>query len=115
MGLIARAWSKYKAGLPVGIACALATALIASAVWGHRGLLHLRRLEAQLEELERTASQLQRHNRALRARLHRLRSDPGFLEQVIRERLGWVREGEILYRFPCTRAEAPSPARPGAD
>ncbi len=104
MGLIARAWSKYKVVLPVAVAYALAGALAASAIWGNRGLVHLWRLEAQLAELERTALQLQRGNSALRARLRRLRSDTNFLEQVIRERLGWVREGEILYRFPPASA-----------
>lgn len=32
--------------------------------------------------------------------LERLRSDPALLEEVIRKKLGYVREGEFIFRFP---------------
>jgi cell division protein FtsB len=71
---------------------------MASAVWGDRGMLHLWRLQAELRDAQSTAQRLQRGNEALRERLRRVRSDPASLERVVRERFGWVREGEIVYR-----------------
>lgn len=41
--------------------------------------------EAQLREQERI--------------LERLRSDPTFVEKVIRQRLGYARPGEVVFRF----------------
>lgn len=32
--------------------------------------------------------------------LERLRHDPALLEEVIRKKLGYVREGEFIFRFP---------------
>ena len=35
----------------------------------------------------------------LRQRIAALRDDPRFLEQVAREELGWIRDGETVYRI----------------
>lgn len=32
--------------------------------------------------------------------LERLRSDPALVEEVIRKKLGYVRDGEFIFRFP---------------
>ena len=101
MALLPPVWVKYK-GVFLG-AVLLLTALTTSAVWGSRGLLHLWRLEAQRRELETSAIRVQHHNNALRDHLRRLRSDDVYLEHVIRQRLGWVKDGEILYRVPENR------------
>ena len=90
-----------------------------SAVWGNRGLVHLWPLQDELQELEATAVRAQHHNDGLRAHLRRLRSDRAYLERVIRERLGWVKEGEMLYRLPRSgsrsgqRPPVPQAAKPG--
>jgi cell division protein DivIC len=34
--------------------------------------------------------------------LHRLRHDPAYIERAIRQRLGYVRPGELLFRFEET-------------
>jgi cell division protein DivIC len=34
--------------------------------------------------------------------LERLKTDPGFVEKVIRERLGYARPGELIFRFDST-------------
>ncbi|GIW40732.1 MAG: hypothetical protein KatS3mg076_1309 [Candidatus Binatia bacterium] len=53
--------------------------------------------------------ELQERNERLRSHLRRLRSDRRYLERVIRERLGWVKPGEILYRFPAQSAPPGGP------
>ncbi|MEW6296524.1 MAG: septum formation initiator family protein [Thermodesulfobacteriota bacterium] len=81
--------------------------LAASTLVGERGLLHLRRLRQELQSLEATALTLLRENEALRERIARLREDDEFLEKIVREELGYVREGEFAYRF---RDSSPAPA-----
>lgn len=44
--------------------------------------------EAQLKEKEET--------------LHRLRHDPDFIDRVIRQRLGYAKPGELVFRFEKT-------------
>lgn len=80
------------------IVAAMLVVLAVSSVWGNRGLLHLWRLQEQLAEVESDVVRLQRENHQRREHLRRLRSDPAYLERIVRQRLGWVREGEILYR-----------------
>lgn len=54
------------------------------------------------QELERTQEEiasLEQANTALREEIHLLESDSFTLEQLARERLGYVKEGETVYQF----------------
>ncbi|MCS6925771.1 MAG: septum formation initiator family protein [Candidatus Binatia bacterium] len=82
--------------------------LALSLLVGDRGLLHLHKLRHELRSLEGTALTLLRENEALRERIRRLQEDDEFLEKVVREELGYVREHEIVYRFRPT-AQTPVP------
>jgi cell division protein FtsB len=66
---------------------------------GVRDLLILRRHDNTLEQ-QRDA--LLMDNATLRARISRLRSDDVYLQRLIRQELGYVRAGELVYRFPGT-------------
>lgn len=68
------------------------------AVFGSRGVLHLRNLQLQQEQAESVAFRLQERNRAVREHLRRLEHDDAYLEKVVRERLGWIKPGEHVYR-----------------
>jgi cell division protein FtsB len=64
---------------------------------GPRDLLALRRNSSAL------AGERQRlliDNQLIRHRIERLKSDDGYLQQVIRQELGYARQGETIYRFP---------------
>jgi cell division protein FtsB len=39
-------------------------------------------------------------NAAIRERIARLKSDDTYLQQLIRQELGYVRPDELVYRFP---------------
>ncbi len=43
--------------------------------------------------------------------LHLLRNDPGFLERVVRQKLGYARPNEIIFRFDREPAGPASPKR----
>jgi cell division protein FtsB len=87
---------KYKAVVAAGL---LLLALCAvSAVVGSGGVVDLRRLHAEQAQAEQQAYDLAQRNHRLREHLARLDGDDAYLEKVARERLGWVRPGERLYR-----------------
>ncbi len=87
---------KHKAVVAGGV---VALALCAvSAVFGGGGVVDLRRLQAEQAQGEATAFALAQHNAELRDHLRRLETDDAYLEKVVRERLGWIKPGEVVYR-----------------
>ncbi len=54
---------------------------------------------AELEKLVQSNRRLRSDVGELRQRIAALRDDPRFLEQVAREELGWIRDGETVYRI----------------
>jgi cell division protein FtsB len=87
---------KYKAVVIAGFVlfglCAV------SAVVGSGGVVQLRRLYAEQAQVEAEAYDLARHNNDLRDHVARLDTDDAYLEKVVRERLGWIKPGERVYR-----------------
>lgn len=77
---------------------------------------------AQLTDLQRKKEALQARNSALESRIHefqtrqiRFRSDPRFVERLVREQFGMVRENELIYKVIHDTAEpAPTPPSPSA-
>jgi len=68
------------------------------AVFGSRGLVHLLQLQQQQADAEAVAYALASENQRLREHLERLENDDRYLERLARERLGWIKPGEIVYR-----------------
>jgi cell division protein FtsB len=66
---------------------------------GPRDLLILRR-HSRLLMAQRDALLID--NATFREKIRRLRSDDTYLEQLIRKELGYVRPGELVYRFPTS-------------
>lgn len=75
-------------------------------IFGDRGAIHLWRLEEEKNRLDERNFALQKENEALRDRVHRLRHDDLYLEQVAREELGLARPGEVIYRFGSSASKA---------
>jgi cell division protein FtsB len=82
------------------------------AVIGDRGILELHRSRVELARLETEVERWQRRNVFLEARIKALREDPATIEAIARERLDWVRPGEITFLLPYDAA-APEPGDPG--
>jgi cell division protein FtsB len=88
--------NKYKG---VAVAAVLLLVMVAvSGIYGRRGLVHLRELEKKQNELGRLALELQRENEERHAHLRRLADDDSYIEKLVRERLGWIKPGETVYR-----------------
>jgi cell division protein FtsB len=71
------------------------------------GLRDLVALRAERSRLEAVHLRLLESNAALKAKLSLLQGDSKYLQRLIREQLGYVRPGEIVYRFatPSTSDE----------
>ena len=87
-------------------AMVLLAALALSTIFGSRGVLHLQRLEQQQAHAEAIAFTLTQENERLRERLLRLEHDDVLLEKLARERLGWIKSGEFVYRVEGLKAGA---------
>lgn len=96
---------KYKAVVFGGV---VALGLLAGfAVGGSRGWWHLQRLRQKQERMEVLAFRLEQENARLRDHLRRVETDNGYLEQLVRERLGWIKPGEMVYRVSGVTARPP--------
>lgn len=82
----------------VVIGAVILAVVAASAVFGSRGWVHWRRLQHEQAELEALAAKLERQNLRLEEHLRRLEVDDDYLEKVVRERIGWLRPNEMIYR-----------------
>jgi cell division protein FtsB len=98
--------------MALALAAGATAGLVAIVVFGSRGMLHLRTLTSEQDELNRRVALLLHENEQLRDRIHRLRTDDRTLERLAREQLGFTRPGEVIYRFggrpnPAVAAVAP--------
>ena len=94
-----------------------AVALSARAIVGERGMLDAHRAAHDLAVLKQETAKWQERNAYLEKRIKALRGDPATIEAVARERLDWVRPGEITFLFPHDPAALepgdPGPVAPG--
>ena len=72
-----------------------------SVLLGSQGVRQLLALRQQRTRLRTATVVKARDNDLLRATIHKLKSDPQYLEGLARQELGLVRPGETVYRFPA--------------
>lgn len=73
------------------------------ACFGDRGVLANRTLIAEVSAREERIDERQATVAYLRGEIARMQSDPRVQERWIRQELGYVKDGEILYLFPGDR------------
>ena len=86
----------------------LAVLALSLAGFGGQSLTRVWRLMQEVDSLEREVVVLRTETSRLTAEVDRLGSDPEFIEQMARERLGLVKPGDRVYKLP------PSPGPAGA-
>ncbi|UCG13074.1 MAG: septum formation initiator family protein [Deltaproteobacteria bacterium] len=75
-------------------------------VWSPRGLLDLRQLQLEYQQLIEKNRTLEEENHLLYEEIDRLANDPSALENLARQELGLVREDELIFQFlPPTEAD----------
>jgi cell division protein FtsB len=88
----------------------LNVALFYRMVWSPYGLLVYHKLRQEHVQLEAQVQELDKQNLALSHEIRLLRSDDGYVEKMIRRRLHYVKDNEILYVFH----DAPFSGKAGA-
>ena len=92
------------------ITTALGAATVLTLTYGGQSLARVWQMKHEVESLEREIVTLRAETGRLTATVNRLRTDPDFIEQMARERLGLVKPGDRVYKLP----PSPGPAGPDA-
>jgi len=85
----------------VGVCVWLAVAL----VFGEMGVLRYLSMREYADRLESDLSALRKETAALQKDIDRVQGDPAKIEQMARERLGYVRKGETVYQLNPKHAD----------
>lgn len=74
-------------------------------IWGTEGLMYYRDLKQQLGSLSQQVEELNRVNLDLSNEIRLLKTDDAYVEKIIRQRLNYVKNNEILYLFEESTTE----------
>jgi len=66
---------------------------------GPYGFWRLHKMKSYRQELYNKTKEATILNTELRNKLVAIKSDKTFQEKLVRSKLGWIRDGEILYKF----------------
>ena len=64
-----------------------------------KGVLHYRRHGQQVKELEMKTKNLMTENQELFKQIEDFKNDPAVQERIVRQQLGWARQGELVIEF----------------
>ena len=82
--------------------------MMGALLFGEMGISRYLHLREHAEQLDHELADLQRLNGELRADLDRVQYDSTRIEELARERLGYVRKGETVYQLaPLGKGTAP--------
>jgi cell division protein FtsB len=97
-----RQWLDWQRRMLIGaqyVGAGVCVLLLLAMVFGEMGLPRYVSMREHAQQLESDIQELQRSARALRIEIDRLERDPAKIEQLARERLGYVRKGETVYQL----------------
>lgn len=73
---------------------------LAQEAWlGQRGLIHTRYLIKQYQQVVVTTNTIKDKNENLQKEIKQLKTDKQWIEKQVREKLGWAKPGEVIYKF----------------
>lgn len=79
-------------------------ALFGKMVWGPGGIVEYQELKGQYSALQRQIADLDAENMALSRDIRLLQSDDQYVEKMVRQRLRYLRDNEVVYIFPQASA-----------
>ena len=68
-------------------------------IWGNSGILAFNQLQQNYIQLEQELAAVDAYNLQLSNELRLLKTDNAYVEKMIRQRLHYVRDNEVLYLF----------------
>lgn len=83
----------------------LNSVLFYKAVWGDSGLLAHREFKARQTAAEEECRKVDVMNMELSREIRLLQTDDAYIERMIRERLHYLRDNEVLYLFADENSE----------
>ncbi|MBM4125401.1 MAG: septum formation initiator family protein [Nitrospira sp.] len=72
--------------------------LVGSFIFSEMGLLKYLKMQEHAKGLEQEIREMERANAGMRVEITRLQQDPARIEEIARERLGFVRKGEKVFQ-----------------
>ena len=101
-------WRRILLAVSIG----LNAILLYSLIWGDKGAFAYKQLKEQCASLQVKIREYDAMNLALSKEIRLLQSDEKYQEKMIRNRLNFVRDNEILYLFPEESTADSSGAQP---
>lgn len=98
------AHSRTRSVAPLLLALVVAGS-VAWAFYGERGVLANQQLALAIAAREEAIDRREQTIAELRREVERMETDPALQERWVRQELGYVRPGEVLYLFPGDRAQ----------
>lgn len=83
-------------------------------VWSPQGLIAYHNLKEQHQSLENRVAELDKTNLLLSREIRLLQADDKYVEKMIRQRLHYVRDNEVLYLFTDSQTAPRLGAEPDA-
>jgi cell division protein FtsB len=91
--------SAYRRKLIAATGILFALYLIANFIFGEMGVIKYYRMKMQYDTLTKDIATLKQDNAKLAGEVRALKTDPEYLEQIARDKLGLARQGEIVYYY----------------
>lgn len=83
----------------LGVTLGAAALMVVLALADENGILSRRAKAREIAAMRATVARLQAEQKELEERLDNLAGGRFEMERIARERLGWVRKGELIYHF----------------
>ncbi len=78
----------------------LVLVLVVHDIFGTHGFLAMRRTQQEIKRVEADLEQLNKENLQLEQEVRELKSDPRKIEKIARDELGLARPGEVIIKIP---------------
>lgn len=75
-------------------------ALFGRMMWGQGGIIEYRQLKRQYSQIRSDIANLDADNMALSREIRLLQGDNQYMEKMVRQKLRYLRDNEIVYLFP---------------
>jgi cell division protein FtsB len=96
----------------IALLLAINLILLFRLVWSDQGVFAYLELKERYDALSRKVEAVDAESLDLSQEIRKLKSDRGYQEKVVRERMNFVKKDELLYIFPDENAK---PGGEGAD
>ncbi|OGR08254.1 MAG: hypothetical protein A2511_14765 [Deltaproteobacteria bacterium RIFOXYD12_FULL_50_9] len=95
--MINRSPNKNRSKILLGIIIVLAGLYL---IFSPHGIVHYTRQKNEMTRLREVNAALALQNSSLQQEINRLKNDPTYLEEVARNKYGFLKKNEIYYEFP---------------